>query len=170
MMALDAHPNIEIRLYNPFRNRTGILRMVEMVQRFFSVNHRMHNKSWIADGRVAIVGGRNIGEEYFSARTDVNFQDLDLLVAGPAVEQANRIFDDYWNSETAIPVSALAFHTDAQLRLLVRESDHEAQRTWPAPTLRAWPNHASGSAEPRAVALERCRAHRVGPADEAPQG
>ncbi len=98
MMALDAHPNIEIRLYNPFRNRTGILRMVEMVQRFFSVNHRMHNKSWIADGRVAIVGGRNIGEEYFSARTDVNFQDLDLLVAGPAVEQANRIFDDYWNS------------------------------------------------------------------------
>lgn len=135
MMALDAHPNIEIRLYNPFRNRTGILRMVEMVQRFFSVNHRMHNKSWIADGRVAIVGGRNIGEEYFSARTDVNFQDLDLLVAGPAVEQANRIFDDYWNSETAIPVSALAFHTDAQLRLLVRESDHEAQRDVARPYL-----------------------------------
>ncbi|MBN7831949.1 phospholipase D family protein [Stenotrophomonas maltophilia] len=135
MMALDRHPNIEIRLYNPFRNRTGILRVVEMVQRFFSVNHRMHNKSWIADGRVAIVGGRNIGEEYFSARTDVNFQDLDLLVAGPAVEQANRIFDDYWNSEAAIPVSALAFHTDAQLRLLVRESDHEAQRDVARPYL-----------------------------------
>lgn len=135
MMALDRHPNIEIRLYNPFRNRTGLLRMVEMVQRFFSVNHRMHNKSWIADGRVAIVGGRNIGEEYFSARTDVNFQDLDLLVAGPAVEQASRIFDDYWNSEAAIPVSALAFHTDAQLRLLIRESDHEAQRDVAQPYL-----------------------------------
>lgn len=135
MLALDRHPNIEIRLYNPFRNRTGLLRMVEMVQRFFSVNHRMHNKSWIADGRVAIVGGRNIGEEYFSARTDVNFQDLDLLVAGPAVEQANRIFDDYWNSEAAIPVSALAFHTDAQLRLLVRESQHEAQREAAQPYL-----------------------------------
>ncbi len=66
MMALDAHPNIEIRLYNPFRNRSGLWRLVEMVQRVFSVNHRMHNKSWIADGRVAIVGGRNIGEEYFS--------------------------------------------------------------------------------------------------------
>ncbi|WP_341925828.1 phospholipase D family protein [Stenotrophomonas geniculata] len=135
MMALDRHPNIEIRLYNPFRNRSGIARTLELVQRAFSVNHRMHNKSWIADGRVAIVGGRNIGEEYFSARTDVNFQDLDLLVAGPAVEQANRIFDDYWNSEAAIPVSALAFHTDAQLRLLIRESDHEAQRDVARPYL-----------------------------------
>ena len=135
MMALDAHPNIEIRLYNPFRNRSGIARTLELVQRAFSVNHRMHNKSWIADGRIAIVGGRNIGEEYFSARSDVNFQDLDLLVAGPAVEQANRIFDDYWNSGAAIPISALAFYTDAQLRLLVRASDHEAQRRAARPYL-----------------------------------
>src|SRR6185437_5295637 len=67
MMALDAHPNIELRLYNPFRNRSGLARTLELVQRAFSVNHRMHNKSWIADGRIAIVGGRNIGEEYFSA-------------------------------------------------------------------------------------------------------
>ena len=136
LMALDEHPNIEIRLYNPFRNRTGPWRMVEMVQRFFSVNHRMHNKAWIADGRVAIVGGRNIGEEYFSARSDVNFRDLDLLVAGHAVNQANRIFDDYWNSETAVPIAALAFHTPAQLRLLVRESEHEAKRDVAQPYLR----------------------------------
>ena len=127
MMALDTHPNIEIRLYNPFRNRDGMWRLVEMVQRFFSVNHRMHNKSWIADGRVAIVGGRNIGEEYFSARPDVNFRDLDLLVAGEAVAQANSVFDDYWNSEAAVPISALAFHTPQQLRLLMRESDNEAR-------------------------------------------
>lgn len=126
MLALDQHPNIEIRLYNPFRNRAGVWRVVEMVQRVFSVNHRMHSKAWIADGRAAIVGGRNIGEEYFSARPDVNFRDLDLLVAGPAVDQANRIFDAYWNSETAVPVSALAFYTPAQLRLHIRESDHEA--------------------------------------------
>ncbi|WP_303636337.1 MULTISPECIES: phospholipase D family protein [Stenotrophomonas] len=135
MMALDTHPNIEIRLYNPFRNRSGIARTLELVQRAFSVNHRMHNKSWIADGRIAIVGGRNIGEEYFSARSDVNFQDLDLVVAGPAVQQANRIFDDYWNSDAAIPIAALAFHTEAQLRLLVRESDHEAQREAARPYL-----------------------------------
>ena len=136
MMALDTHPNIEIRLYNPFRNRTGLWRMVEMVQRIFSVNHRMHNKSWIADGRVAIVGGRNIGEEYFSARPDVNFRDLDLLVAGPAVEDANQVFDDFWNSDAAVPIGALAFHTPAQLRLLMRESAHEAQLESAEPYLR----------------------------------
>ena len=147
MMALDEHPNIEIRLYNPFRNRDALWRLVEMVQRFFSVNHRMHNKAWIADGRVAIVGGRNIGEEYFSARPDVNFRDLDLLVAGPVVGQASSIFDDYWNSETALPIAALAFHTPAQLKLLLRESANEArlegaqpylQRVQESPTARAF--------------------------------
>ncbi len=147
MMALDEHPNIEIRLYNPFRNRDGLWRLVEMVQRFFSVNHRMHNKAWIADGRVAIVGGRNIGEEYFSARPDVNFRDLDLLVAGPVVGQASTIFDEYWNSETALPIAALAFHTPAQLKLLLRESANEArleaaqpylQRVQESPTARAF--------------------------------
>ena len=147
MMALDEHPNIEIRLYNPFRNRDGLWRLVEMVQRFFSVNHRMHNKSWIADGRVAIVGGRNIGEEYFSARPDVNFRDLDLLVAGEAVDEANQVFDDYWNSETAVPIAALAFHTPAQLKLLLREAANEArlegaqpylQRVQQSPTARAF--------------------------------
>ncbi|MCC7632754.1 phospholipase D family protein [Stenotrophomonas rhizophila] len=136
MMALDEHPNIEIRLYNPFRNRNGLWRLVEMVQRVFSVNHRMHNKSWIADGRVAIVGGRNIGEEYFSARPDVNFRDLDLLVAGKAVQQANVIFDDYWNSQAAVPISALAFQTPAQLRLLVRQSANEAKLDAAQPYLR----------------------------------
>lgn len=147
MVALDAHPNIEIRLYNPFRNRDGLWRLVEMVQRFFSVNHRMHNKSWIADGRVAIVGGRNIGEEYFSARPDVNFRDLDLLVAGPAVGQASAIFDSYWNSETAVPVAALASPTPAQLAQLLHASASDArldsaqpylQRLQQSPTARAF--------------------------------
>ena len=151
MMALDTHPNIEIRLYNPFRNRNGPWRMVEMVQRFFSVNHRMHNKSWIADGRVAIVGGRNIGEEYFSARPDVNFRDLDLLVAGEAVAQANSVFDDYWNSEAAVPIAALAYHTRQQLRLLMRESDNEARLESAKPYLREVANsrqRARASAAP----------------------
>ncbi|MGH8036387.1 MAG: phospholipase D family protein [Stenotrophomonas sp.] len=143
MMALDEHPNIEIRLYNPFRNRDGLWRVVEMVQRFFSVNHRMHNKSWIADGRVAIVGGRNIGEEYFSARSDVNFRDLDLIVAGKAVTQANTIFDEYWNSEAAVPVGALAFHTPAQLRLLMLESAHEAKLAAAQPYLQRVERSAS---------------------------
>ena len=90
---MDAHPNIELRLYNPFRNRGGVGRAFELLWRLFSVNHRMHNKAWIADGRVAIIGGRNIGEQYFSAGAEVNFRDLDLLLLGPAVQQASTIFD-----------------------------------------------------------------------------
>ena len=108
LLLLDAHPNIEIRLYNPFRNRTGPARAVELVQRVFSVNHRMHDKAWIADGRVAVVGGRNIGEEYFGAANEVNFRDLDTVLFGPAVDEASAIFDRYWNSAAVVPLSALA--------------------------------------------------------------
>ncbi|MCW4453674.1 phospholipase D family protein [Flavobacterium sp. MXW15] len=127
LLALDAHPNIELRLYNPFRNRKGLWRLVEMVQRFFSVNYRMHNKAWIADGRVAVVGGRNIGEEYFDARNDVNFRDLDLVVAGPAADDASRIFDRFWNSPAVVPIASLNHQTPAQLRRLMAESAAEAQ-------------------------------------------
>ena len=108
LLLLDDHPNIEIRLYNPFRNRAGPARIVEMVQRVISVNHRMHNKAWIADNRVAVVGGRNIGVEYFEAGHDVNFRDLDMVLFGPAVQEASAIFDRYWNSAAAVPLAGLA--------------------------------------------------------------
>ena len=108
LAALDAHPRIEVRMFNPTRNRSGtLMRAVEMGLRLFSVNRRMHNKAWIADGRVAVVGGRNIGNEYFSAATETNFIDLDALVVGPAVAQTEAIFDEFWNSAGAIPLSAL---------------------------------------------------------------
>ena len=90
LLAMDAHPNIELRLYNPFRNRESAGRVFELLRRRVSMNHRMHNKAWIADGRVAIIGGRNISEQYFSADAQVNFRDLDLLLFGPAVQQASR--------------------------------------------------------------------------------
>jgi cardiolipin synthase C len=108
LLLLDGHPNIEIRLYNPFRNREGIGRIVELVQRVISVNHRMHNKAWIADNRVAVVGGRNIGVEYFGAGDEVNFRDLDMVLFGPAVQEASGIFDRYWNSAAAVPLVGLA--------------------------------------------------------------
>jgi putative cardiolipin synthase len=107
LLAMDAHPNVELRVYNAFRNRTGPTRLLEMLQRASSINHRMHNKAWIADGRVAVVGGRNIGMEYFSADPEVNFRDLDLLLFGPAVAQASDVFDAYWNSPAAVPIAAL---------------------------------------------------------------
>lgn len=108
-LALDAHPNIEVRLFNPSRNRSnGIRRGLELALRAFRVTRRMHNKAWIADGRLAIIGGRNIGNAYFNAAQASNFHDLDLLVAGEAVAQAETIFDRFWNSPTAIPIASLS--------------------------------------------------------------
>ena len=79
-----------------------------MLLRAVSVTRRMHNKAWIADGRLAVVGGRNIGDAYFDAPTaTANFRDLDLLVLGAAVRQAEIVFDDYWNSKAVIPIGAL---------------------------------------------------------------
>jgi len=108
ILALDSHPLIDVRIFNPGRNRDGIwLRAVEMALRAVSLNRRMHNKAWIVDGRVALVGGRNIGDEYFDAAEQVNFQDADLLLVGPAVQQTSDIFDRFWNSRAVIPIGAL---------------------------------------------------------------
>jgi putative cardiolipin synthase len=94
----DLHPNLEVRVFNPFYSRSGVLgKITEAVLRGSRLNHRMHNKAWIADNRVAIVGGRNIGDEYFGASRHSNFSDLDLLLAGPIVTQVSASFDDYWN-------------------------------------------------------------------------
>jgi putative cardiolipin synthase len=109
LLALDLHPNIEVRVHNPLWVRAGLARAVETLLRFARVNHRMHNKCWIADGRVAIVGGRNIEDRYFEAASQFNFRDLDMLVAGPVVAQASSIFDEFWNHPTACPLAPLAF-------------------------------------------------------------
>jgi putative cardiolipin synthase len=107
-LSLDSHPNIEVRLFNPVRNRTNALRRgLELLLRVWSTTHRMHNKAWIADGRLAIVGGRNIGDAYFDASTASNFRDMDLLLLGPIVSRTENIFDEYWNSAFSIPIRPL---------------------------------------------------------------
>ncbi|HRO26327.1 MAG TPA: phospholipase D family protein [Gammaproteobacteria bacterium] len=127
LLALDAHPNIEIRVYNPFRNREGIARLLEMVQRVFSINHRMHNKAWIADGRVGVVGGRNVGIEYFDASGDTNFRDLDLLMFGPEVASASTIFDEFWNSEAVVPLAQLARKPKETLEAVLAQIKEEVR-------------------------------------------
>ncbi|HMN92634.1 MAG TPA: phospholipase D family protein [Hydrogenophaga sp.] len=108
LLAMDTHPLFEVRLFNPTRNRaTAWRRALEKVMRFVGFNRRMHNKAWIADNRLALVGGRNIGDEYFDAAPNMNFHDADLLLAGPAVEQASAVFDRFWNSAEVIPLRAL---------------------------------------------------------------
>ncbi len=108
LAAMAAHPNIEVRLFNPFASRSGTLSLIgEGVRSFERVNRRMHNKTWIADNRIAIAGGRNIGDEYFGASDEVNFVDLEFAMIGPVVRDASASFDRYWNSASAYPVETL---------------------------------------------------------------
>jgi putative cardiolipin synthase len=104
LYVLDQHPNISIRLFNPFPTRG--FHYIDFLTDTARVNRRMHNKSFTADNQVTIVGGRNIGDEYFSAKTDSNFYDMDALATGPLVGEVSAAFDLYWNHETAVPVYA----------------------------------------------------------------
>jgi putative cardiolipin synthase len=103
--ALDAHPNIEVRLYNPFVLRNA--RALAFVTDFTRVNRRMHNKSFTADNQASIVGGRNIGNEYFNVGHGVGFADWDVLAVGPVVQEISKAFDLYWNSASAYPAALL---------------------------------------------------------------
>ncbi|WP_261389258.1 phospholipase D family protein [Ferrimonas balearica] len=100
---LDAHPNIEIRLFNPFPHRGS--RLVGFATDFGRLNRRMHNKTITADNSVTVLGGRNIGDEYFNADDEVVFGDLDVLCVGVAVEEVSIQFDLYWNSPWAYPMA-----------------------------------------------------------------
>jgi cardiolipin synthase C len=117
---LDAHPNIELRLYNPFVLRAS--RTLGYLGDFQRLNRRMHNKSFTADNLVSIVGGRNIANEYLGAAGDVGFADLDVLMIGPVVQQVSDEFDRYWNSASAYPAADFvgAPAADAAARLKVR--------------------------------------------------
>jgi len=119
--AIDAHPNIEIRMFNPFANRgtPGLGFLTD----FNRVNHRMHNKLMVMDNTLAIVGGRNIGNHYFDVATDANFRDLDIAAGGPVVPEISSVFDHFWNGEWSYPISALVDrnYTEADLRATVEK-------------------------------------------------
>ena len=107
---LNAHPNIELRLFNAFRARSLLGRGVDFLRRMDLMNQRMHNKLLVADNRAVILGGRNIGNEYFGFGKDFNFRDLDVLGLGPVARQTSTVFDRFWNSDSVVPVSALKLH------------------------------------------------------------
>ena len=113
LRALDGHPHIEIRLFNPFHERTSSMWGMgkQFAGDFGRLNRRMHNKTFIVDGAAAVIGGRNIGDEYFDAHGDVNFRDLDVMLIGPVVPEITRSFDVYWNSEPSTPVDAFRHDT-----------------------------------------------------------
>lgn len=101
LAALDSHPNIEIRLFNPFVIR--VPKMIGFLTDFMRANRRMHNKSFTADSQATIIGGRNVGDEYFGATAGVLFADLDVLAVGTVVADVSADFDRYWASESSYP-------------------------------------------------------------------
>ncbi len=101
-----SHPNISVRVFNPF-SRSFRSRTSQFITGFDKVTRRMHNKSLTVDNQVAIVGGRNIGDEYFDADSTLAFSDLDLLATGPVVKEVSSSFDAYWNSDFAYPIELL---------------------------------------------------------------
>ncbi len=110
LRGLASFPNIEVRLFNPFCcNRSAGVggRYAASIFDFGRLNHRMHNKLFIADGVMAVAGGRNIADEYFLRAQDANFVDMDAFVMGAVVSQMSSIFDRYWNSEVVYPIEAV---------------------------------------------------------------
>jgi putative cardiolipin synthase len=109
VIALDAHPNVEIRIFNPFayRGHNVVRRSLEFLLHKKRLDYRMHNKLMVADNAVALIGGRNVGNQYFQIDPDSQFADDDLLAVGPIAVKLSATFDEFWNSPLAIPAAAL---------------------------------------------------------------
>ena len=132
--ALDTHPNIEIRMFNPFANREtpGL----GFLSDFNRVNHRMHNKLMVMDNALALIGGRNIGNHYFDVADDANFRDLDIAAGGPVVPEISSVFDRFWNGKWSYPIGALLdrTYTEADMRATVAKlREHMALDDYPHP-------------------------------------
>lgn len=108
LAALDRHPQIEIRIFNPIPSRRGLAKWLNVLGDFSRLNRRMHNKSFTVDGALSIVGGRNIGDEYFDLSDEINFRDRDVLVAGAVVTDIQTSFEQYWNCRWSYPVNLLS--------------------------------------------------------------
>lgn len=113
--AMAAHPGIQVRLFNPFFSggTSMLVRLGEFIFNSERLNRRMHNKLWVADGIAAVVGSRNLADEYFDASESFNFLDVDLLAVGPVALELSRAFDAYWNSTTVTPIEAFVEPPDA---------------------------------------------------------
>lgn len=123
-------PNLEVRVFNPYgMHRSHLLdRPLKMAFGPKRLRGRMHNKAFVADNSVAIVGGRNLAAEYFGASSDFNFRDIDLIGVGPIAREVSAIFDDYWNCVLAVPIEALTLRQPTAADLADARRDLETQR------------------------------------------
>jgi cardiolipin synthase C len=115
-MHLSSHANVEVRVFNPFTagRFSTLTRLIASATDIRRINHRMHNKLFVADDALAITGGRNIGDQYFTLDPRSNFVDLDVVAAGAIVPQLSASFDQFWNSKYAIPIASVASSVDAE--------------------------------------------------------
>ncbi len=148
LLALAAEPEAQVRLFNPFMNgrEHTATRWMDFFTDFRRLNHRMHNKLFIADGAMAIAGGRNLADEYFLRSEGANFIDFELLMAGPVVPQSAAVFDSYWNSDVVYPLQRITFSADPPEKLV---SDFDAATS---PAHAPWPDKPAESdvlGEPR---------------------
>ena len=113
LLALAEHPNIEYRIFNPFKRRSGGMATRQLLNlgEFRRLDHRMHNKAMVIDNQVAIVGGRNIADEYFGLDENANFRDLELILGGNIVRDISTAFDNYWNDRWSFPIETIAHDT-----------------------------------------------------------
>ena len=128
VLKLDAHPNIEVRNFNPWSTRGNRLgTSTEFLTRAYVLNRRMHNKTFIADGRFAMLGGRNIGDRYFGLYERFVQNDLDVMVAGPVAREVAAAFDAYWNSEHSFPIALFGYDNRPRTPLTTtREEMHSS--------------------------------------------
>jgi len=110
LTALEAHPSIQIRIFNPFvyRGHITLFRATEFMFNASRLDYRMHNKLLIVDNAIALIGGRNIGDQFFQIDPESQFADDDVFAAGPIAKQLSATFDEYWNSTLSIPSEALS--------------------------------------------------------------
>ena len=110
LLALAQHPNIEYRVYNPYKRRTDgfVTRQVLNLAEFSRLDHRMHNKAMVVDNRIAFIGGRNLADEYFGLHSEANFRDLELLAGGKISTSISHSFDAYWNDQWCFPIESIS--------------------------------------------------------------
>lgn len=161
LLGLASYPNVEIRLFNPFTfaHSNPLFRYLNFLLDFKRLNHRMHNKLFVADGAMAVVGGRNLADEYFLRSPAANFVDFDLLATGPVVRELSHTFDTYWNSDEVYPLRAIVRTFDSPK--VLRQTFDAAVRPSLAPLPEEVPSSDATGLPPLGVEIDQNRFHFI---------
>ncbi len=137
VLIMDAHPNIDVRIYNPGVNlgKNLVEKAEAFATDFRGANQRMHNKTFTVDGKVAITGGRNVADEYFDYDHDFNFRDRDVLLIGGVVEDVSASFEGFWKHRLSVPVAKLS----DQPKPIANEATYERLHAYACDPSNFWP-------------------------------